>query len=446
MGDAEAAAKNVELPDEDATDIPLITVDPSGSRDLDQALHISAIPAGGYLVSYAIADLAAFVRPGSALDDETQTRGETLYFPDGRVPLHPPQLSEGAASLLPGQLRPAVLWRITLDDKGNVVRVDVRRARVKSREQWDYASLQDAIVDGQAPDAARLLPAVGRLRLARARERHAINLDLPEQEVDRDDRGEWSITLRTQLEIEAYNAELSLLTGICAASLMLELGYGILRTVPAPDDHAVAALRRVAPALGVHWPAGAAPGDVLSTVDRNDPRHVAFLDQAVSLLRGAAYVTFDGAPPSHPTHAGIGATYTHVTAPLRRLVDRYANEICLCAQAKVDVPPWVRARIPQLPVSMAAADHRSHLADRAVVDATEAWLLQGRVGEDFDAVVLEADERNATVSIEDPVVRARCTGGDLEPGSRIRVRLIVADPVTHAVRFEARPSSGESGH
>ncbi len=89
LADAERAAATVELPDEDATDLPLVTVDPTGSRDLDQALHI-AVEGDGYLVSYAIADVAAFVTPDSPVDRTAHARVETLYFPDLRVPLHPP--------------------------------------------------------------------------------------------------------------------------------------------------------------------------------------------------------------------------------------------------------------------------------------------------------------------------------------------------------------------
>src|SRR4051794_17384531 len=95
----------------DMTEIPLVTLDPPGSRDLDQAFFVEQV-GGGFRVTYAIADVATFVSAGGAIDHEARLRGETLYLPDGRVPLHPPVLSEGAASLLPGEVRPAVLWRV----------------------------------------------------------------------------------------------------------------------------------------------------------------------------------------------------------------------------------------------------------------------------------------------------------------------------------------------
>jgi exoribonuclease R len=434
LADARAAIDRVELPDHDASDIPFVTVDPAGSRDLDQAVHI-ARAGDGYLVSYAIADVASFVQPGSALDEESQRRGETLYFPDTRVPLHPPELSEGAASLLPGQLRPAVLWHITLDGDGRSTAVDVRRARVRSTAQLDYVTVQRDLELNRLPDALVLLAEVGERRAALARSRHAINLDLPQEEVEPDGAG-WRLVIREPLTVEDHNAEISLLTGMCAAALMLEHGHGILRTLPEPDEGAVRSLRRAALALGVAWPDGAKAGDVLATLDRGNPHHVALIEHATSLLRGAGYTAFDGAPPQLRNHAGIGAPYAHVTAPLRRLVDRYGTEICVALQAGQSIPQWVRDRLDGLPQVMRVADQRAHEIDRAVVDATEAWLLHDRVGEIFTALVIDADERAATIMLDDPPVRARCAGVRLPVGEKIQARLLEADVAKRAVRFD----------
>jgi exoribonuclease R len=435
LADTRRAITSLVLPDADETQLPLVTLDPPGSRDLDQAVHISR-DGDGFLVHYAIADVAAFVEPGSPTDEEAQRRGQTLYFPDLAVPMLPPALSRDAASLLPDQLRPAVLWRIALDGTGNVRTVDLGRARVRNRQQLDYPTMQRAMDSGTLPDAIALLPQVGRLRADLARQRHAIDLDLPDQQVERDARG-WRIELRVPTAIEDHNAEISLLTGMCAAALMLEHGYGILRTVPPPDDGAVRALRRAARALGLPWPHGEAPGDVLAALDHADPRSVVLIEHAATLLRGAAYQSFDGAPPRQPSHAGIGAPYTHATAPLRRLVDRYVSEICLAHAAGRQVPDWVRVRVPELPATMAKSDQRAHAVDRAVVDATEAWLLQDRVGASFWARVIDADEHAGTVMLDEPPVQARCQGTSLAVGEHIQVRLVEADVASRTVRFES---------
>ncbi len=430
-------AAGAALPDvEDRTALPLVTVDPPGAKDLDQAVHI-AESAEGFVVSYAIADVARCVRPGGSLDAVTRERGETLYFPDMRVPLHPLVLSEGAASLLPGEVRAAALWEISLDRTGEVSAASVRRALVRSVAQLDYGQLQAMIDGGTAPEAVRLLSVVGRLRQGLARARHAIELDLPAQEVEpTGDATSWRLAYRSPLPVEQWNAEISLLTGMSAARMMLDHGIGILRTLPAPDPRAVSGLRRIAPALGVVWPAGAPAGDVLATLDRDNPRHVAFLDQAASLLRGAGYTAFDGKDPAQSGHAGVGADYAHVTAPLRRLVDRFGTEVCLALSAGAAVPDWVRRALPELPALMEAADHRAHTVDRAVLDTVEAWLLQDRVGAVFTAVVLDQGKDSARISIEEPAIRASCTGSGLREGSVLQVRLTVADLATRTVRFE----------
>src|SRR3954462_3928553 len=146
---AERAARAPRLPALDRTDIEFVTIDPAGAMDLDQALHVER-NGTGYRVHYAIADVAAFVASGDAIDVEAHRRGETLYGADAKIPLHPKILSEGAASLLPGQVRPALLWTIELDATGEGIAVDVRRARVRSRARLDYAGVQARIDSGQA--------------------------------------------------------------------------------------------------------------------------------------------------------------------------------------------------------------------------------------------------------------------------------------------------------
>ena len=434
LAEAEDATAHVALPDDDATDIPFVTVDPLGSKDLDQALHIAA-SGDGYLVSYAIADVAAFVQPGSELDAEVTKRGETLYFPDARVPLHPTVLGEGAASLLPGQLRPAVLWQIALDGAGVTTRTTVRHARVRSRAQLDYAGLQKMYARNEAPEAVRLLPTVGALRLAQARQRHAINLDVPEQNVVADSDGRWTLELREQLDVEKWNAEMSLLAGMAAAELMLSHGVGVLRTLPPPEGKVIGWLRSVAPALDVRWPKGASAGDVVADLDQTSPKHLAFLDHAMSLLRGAAYVTVGDVASDNTIHAGVGAPYAHVTAPLRRLVDRYTSTLCTSLARGAEIPDWLRTALPTLPSVMAKGEQRANTVDRAVVDMTEAWLLRDRVGERFEAIPLDADEDRTKIAILEPAIRASARGSGFVVGVPATVQLTEADVDARVVRF-----------
>lgn len=216
---------------------------------------------------------------------------------------------------------------------------------------------------------------------------------------------------------------------------MLEGGVGLLRTLPPALPRDVERLRLLAPALGVDWPAGAAPGEVVAALDPTRPGHAAFLEEAVTLLRGAAYTAFDGAIPEQPGHGGVGAPYAHVTAPLRRLVDRFGTEVCLALAAGRPPAPELRAALPELPALMASSDRRTREVERAVVDATEAWLLRGREGEVFAAVVVDAEDGRGTVVLDGLAIRGRCTGEGLRPGTRVRVRLEQADVTARTVRF-----------
>lgn len=270
---AEATAASAAAPPGprvDATDVELVTIDPPGSKDLDQALGV-ARHGDGFRVHYAIADLAAVVTPGSALDAEVRRRGQTMYLPDGSVPLHPPVLSEGASSLLPDGPRAAVLWTIDLDAGGEPVTVDVRRALVRSRAQLDYAGVQADLDHGVLHPALTALAELGPLRRAAAVGRGAIELELPEQEVVPTGAGGWTVRVRQRLDIEAWNAEMSLLTGMAAARIMLDAGVGLLRVLPAPEPDALEALRRTARGLSIDWPEAASAAEMLAALPVDVP-------------------------------------------------------------------------------------------------------------------------------------------------------------------------------
>ncbi|QHT57277.1 RNB domain-containing ribonuclease [Cellulomonas sp. H30R-01] len=436
VAEAESAATAgapADLPD--ATGVPFVTIDPPGSRDLDQAVHIER-RGDGFRVRYAIADVATWVRPGGAVDTEARRRVVTLYAPDGRTPLHPPALSEGAASLLPDQDVPALLWTIDLDAGGAPTAVDVRRSRVRSRAQLTYDEVQQAYDAGTADGTLALLRDVGRLRQDAERARGGITLPTPEQEVQRVD-GHWALVSRSTLDAEEWNAQISLLTGLCAAQLMLDGRIGVLRTLPPADPRDVARLRRAADALDVPWPEGAPVGDVVRGLDAAIPAHAALLTEATTLLRGAAYVAFDGEVPEQEQHAALAAPYAHTTAPLRRLVDRFVGETCVALVAGQEVPDWARSALPDLPGLMAGGDRRANEYERGCLDLLEAALLTGRVGDVFDGVVVDAhdDRASGVVQLRDPVVRARVEGTDLPVGQHVRVRLTEVSAARRAVRF-----------
>lgn len=418
----------------DFTSLPLVTIDPPGAKDLDQALYVLR-DGDGFVVHYAIADLGLFVTPGGALDAEVRRRGQTIYLPDGNVPLHPTVLSEGAASLLPGVVRPAVLWTFSCSGDGVVTSFEVRRALVRSVAQFDYATVQESFDAGQPHPSVEALGVFGPLRRALAVRRGAIELQLPEQEIEPDGDG-WKLVIRPRAAVDSWNAEISLMTGMAAASLMIEARVGILRTLPDPSPAAVAELRKSAAALGVPWGPELSPGAFLAGLDASTPEALALFTDATRLLRGAGYSAFSGEVPDVVTHAGLAAPYTHVTAPLRRLVDRFATEVCLAVSAGESLPEWLGEALLQLPSLMGASDSVASKVDRASLDLVEAWVLSGRVGEEFPAVVLRAGERDGDVFVSDPPVLAKCSGR-LPEGETVRVRLVEADAGERRVRFSA---------
>ena len=440
----------------DLTEVPFVTVDPPGSTDLDQAMSLRR-HGDGFAVDYAIADVPAFVASGGPVDAEAMRRGQTLYAPDRRTPLHPAVLSEGAASLLPDAVRPAFVWRFTLAADGTVTDTDLVRGLVRSRHRLDYAGVQaaaDAVPDdaegaegaegagGVAPpqddpvtEQAVLLRAIGLRRLELERLRGGASLPLPEQEVWAEN-GSYRVRLRPALASEDWNAQLSLMTGMAAAQLMLAGGVGLLRTLPGPDPGLVDRFRRQAAALGVPWPADEPYGAFLRRLDRDAPAQLALMHEAGALFRGAGYTPLDGAPlPAITTHAAVAAPYAHVTAPLRRLVDRFGLVVSHALAAGAAVPDWARAALPTLPAVMSSSDARAGKLERGCLDVVEAAMLTGRVGETFDAVVVDVTRTGGKVQLLDPAALASASGA-LTLGERTRVRLLQADVATGTVRFE----------
>ena len=181
--------------------------------------------------------------------------------------------------------------------------------------------------------------------------------------------------------------------------------------------------------------------EFVRSLDVANPQHAAMVVACTTLLRGAGYVCFNGEIPAQPMHAAIAAPYTHVTAPLRRLVDRYALETCVALCAGEPVPTWVLDAFAKLPETMKASGRRARAYENAIVDLVEAEVLRDSVGETFRGVVLEIDPedpRRGSIQIGEPAVEATVFDQHraLPIGEEITVRLAKADPDARAVAFE----------
>jgi hypothetical protein len=200
-------------------------------------------------------------------------------------------------------------------------------------------------------------------------------------------------------------------------------------------------MRAAARALGIAWPEQTSLAQLLGTLTGASAAELAFFEHCRTLFRGAGYLVLADAsatPTAQATiHAAVAAPYAHVTAPLRRLGDRFATEAALAAAAGVAVPAWAADALPTLPALLTTSGRRSGAASRGVVDLAETLVLAPHVGACFDAAVVEAGAHGSVIQLDDPPVRARCGGAGLIAGHRATVQLTAVDPVARSVRFSA---------
>jgi exoribonuclease R len=446
---AEESARRVPSPDgrADRTDIPFVTVDPPGSRDLDQALRLERA-GDGFRVWYAIADVGFWMDAGGAIEREAWLRGETFYAPDCRQTLYPQTLSEGAASLLPDAVKPAFVFAFELDGRAEIVSWTMERALVRSRAQLTYQQVLQHVEGGGAlfggkewADSLTVLKAFGEQRRQREAERGGVSLPILPQHVQRAAAARLGYELEYEQPSpsEDWNAHVSLLTGHAAALRMMEGKVGLLRVLPPADEGAVAAFRRAAKALGFPWPPSMDYAEFIRSIDLKNPNAPALVWQARRVMRGADYLPFDGEVPADPLHHALAMPYAHCTAPLRRLADRYVLELVAELSAGGSPTAAERERLPQLAKTMNDAETRSSRLDRAVVDIAEAWTLRDRVGEEFRSTVLGIHNGKIEVQIEDPAVRADAERGPharwLDLGEHVLVKLTAVDVDTGKTEF-----------
>jgi exoribonuclease R len=422
---AEAATRRAPTEHADRTALPFVTLDPASSTDLDQAFAIEA-DGGDLILHYAIADVGWFVEEGRVIDVEAWRRGTTLYLPDGKAGLYPAVLSEGAASLLPGGPRPAVILRVRVDGVGRAELEGAERAIIRSRAKLAYSTVTEAELPPAFGELSR------RIEYAEA-QRGAARVDPPEQEVAAMGDGQYELAFRPRQISESRNAALSLAANLAVADALFARKTGLFRVMPDPDAHAVQRLRMTAKALALDWPAAVPLATYERTLEHANPAHAALMLAIRRAGQGASYVPF--AEGQVPWHSAMAATYAHATAPLRRLADRYVIGAVLAVANGRPIPDEVAAAFDALPKVMARADARGAQIERAVIDLAEAVMLKGREGEAFEAVVTDEDERGVRIQLCELPVVARVIAHKVEPGERLRVTLVAADPGKRSLTF-----------
>lgn len=408
----------------DRTDEPFVTLDPASATDLDQAFHVTT-DGEELVLHYAIADVSAWVQPGDPIDTEAWRRGVTIYAADGKAPLYPEVLSSGAASLLPDGPRPAVVLEVVIPPSGQARLARAERAMVHSRAKLAYEQVEVSDLDPAVVELTR--------RVAAAEEaRGATRIEFPEQELVDDATVPGGIRLapRPRRASEEANSYLSLAANLAVAAVFVEHRTGLFRVMADPTRSELRALRKVAEAYGIDWPASFTLRQLNSRLDAADPSHLAFLLAARRSGGGATYAPFDAERP--PWHGAIAAPYGHATAPMRRLADRYVLDAVVALMAGNGVDGGVFERLPEV---MERAETVAGKVDRATIDLVESVALADRVGEVFTACVLEPGEASV-VQLSEPMVRVRVPLGPTEPGTQVALRLVSADPSQWSVRFE----------
>ncbi|WP_179378939.1 ribonuclease R [Jannaschia marina] len=465
---------------EDLRHLPLITIDPSDARDHDDACYAApdddpANP-GGHVLWVAIADVAAYVTPGSALDREARERGNSTYFPDRVVPMLPDALSGDLCSLHEGVERACIAVRMVIDADGAKRDHSFHRGLMTSPAALHYEEVQAAI-DGN-PNARTephletvlkpLYAAYGALRAARAR-REPLDLDLPERKIVLDDDGTvTSVAFRDRLDAHRLIEEFMVLANVAAAEELLRRRTPLLfRIHEEPGEDKIEALRETAKASGFSMP----KGQVLRTSALNQLLRAAAdteLSELISMstLRAMTQAYY---APENLGHFGLSLrAYAHFTSPIRRYADLIVHRALITAHGWGD-DGLSEADIETLDATakqISEAERRSMVAERDTNDRYLAAFLSEKIGAEFEGRISGVQSFGAFVQLDetgaDGLIPVRSLGGEyfrydrdaqlltgtetgtrIGLGQRVTVRLAEAVPVTGGLVLELLGIEGE---
>jgi ribonuclease R len=397
MAEADAAKPVTVKGRTDLRDLPLVTIDPADARDRDDAVLAIPEPDGGFTLWVAIADVAHYVRPQSALDDEARRRGNSTYFPDRVVPMLPDRLSGDLCSLHEGVARPVIAVEMRIDADGRKTGHDFHRGLMRSAASLAYEEVQAAI-DGHPDDrTGPLLEPVLRplydayAALARARaDRQPLDLDLPERRITLSDDGRvTAVGFKDRLDAHRLIEEFMVLANVAAAETLAAKKTPLLyRVHEEPDPQKIEALREVAEASGLTL----AKGQVMRTALLNRLlTQAAGTDQAelinMTTLRSMQQAYYS---PANFGHFGLALrNYAHFTSPIRRYADLIVHRALIAAHGwgKDGLSPEDRERLELTAEQISDTERRSMAAERDTADRYLALYLADRVGTEIEGRV-----------------------------------------------------------
>ncbi|HZH25969.1 MAG TPA: ribonuclease R [Azospirillaceae bacterium] len=490
--DEAAAAKPASLEGrEDWRSLPLVTIDPPDAKDHDDAVH--AVPdndpnnAGGFIVTVAIADVSAYVRPGSAMDREAQERGNSVYFPDRVVPMLPERISNDLCSLRPREDRPALAVRMVIGPDGRKIRHSFHRVMMRSAEKLSYQQAQAAI-DGRPDDVTKpILDTIlkplwaGYELVKKARDiREPLFLDLPERKIVLKPDGTVDrVFVPERLEAHKLIEEFMILANVAAAEELERAESDLIyRVHDEPSLEKMRSLSEVLASIGLKVPTqGALRPELFNRILRSveGSEHQLFINEVV--LRSQSQAEYAA---ENYGHFGLNLRrYAHFTSPIRRYADLIVHRALISALklGKDGLPDsTTRAELVEISAKISAAERRAMAAERETNDRLIAHFLADRIGATFDGQISGVSKAGLFIKLNETgadgfvpaatigndyyrydeathSMRGEDTGETYRLGDKVEVKLVEAAPVAGALRFElltkgrftGKPGGGRKG-
>lgn len=471
--EAERAAQPDLKGREDMRDLPLITIDPADARDHDDAVHARPDPDpkndGGWIVTVAIADVAHYVTPGSALDREARKRGNSTYLPDRVVPMLPEALSADLCSLREGESRACLAVEMIFTRTGRKKGHRFLRGLMRSAASLTYEMAQGAI-DGRVEGKARplmddvLVPLWSAYHaVAEARDqRQPLDLDLPEHRIELDDQGKVrAVVQRERLDAHRLIEEFMIQANVAAAETLERRRTPLIyRVHDIPDPEKLNALNEVLDGIGLKIAKGGGvrPGHFNKVLTRvKGTEHEEFVNEVI--LRSQSQAVYS---PENLGHFGLNLRrYAHFTSPIRRYADLVVHRALIRAMkaGKDGLSDPEIEELSDIAEHISRTERRSMAAERESVDRFMAAYLEDRVGAQFNGRISGVTRFGLFVKLEgtgaDGLIPVSSLGNEyffhdetrhalvgersgetFRLGDPVEVRLLEAAPVSGGLRFE----------
>jgi ribonuclease R len=473
IDEAEVAKPATMAGREDWRSLPLVTIDPADAKDHDDAVHAEPDTdeknQGGVIVTVAIADVAAYIRPGSALDREALRRGNSVYFPDRVVPMLPERISNDLCSLKEKVERPALAVRMTFSAEGRKIRHSFHRVMMRSAARLAYPQAQAAI-DGSPDDATgpildgvlKPLWAAYEILKRGRNAREPLELDLPERKILLKPDGTVDrVIVPDRLDAHKLIEEFMIQANVAAAeTLEAKRQKLVYRIHDGPSLAKQESLREFLATLGLSLARGAQmrPSQFNAILDRVRGAEQEQLVNEV-VLRSQSQAEYS---PENIGHFGLNLRrYAHFTSPIRRYADLMVHRALVTALGlgSDGLTRGEEERLEEISALISASERRAMAAERDTVDRLIAGYLAERIEETFDARIsgvvkaglfvqlpqygadgfIPVSSLDGDYYVYDETARAlfgERTGKGYQLADRVEVRLIEVAPLAGAMRFE----------